>query len=249
MLSKNKSKYIQQLFTKKQRLLNQEFVIEGKKLFEEAVLNNWEIKESFATESFISENRELISQLNIEIATPEELTKAGQLSSNNSVLAIVKTKQNQLTDVHWETGISLILSDIKDPGNLGTILRTAAWFGIKNVICSLETVDLYNPKVVQSSMGAIFNCSVFYTELNSLLEKATKKQLPIYAADLQGDNPTIINGLKNGLLVLGSESHGVPMDLKKFITNKICIPQANNSSTESLNVAIANAILCYEINR
>lgn len=249
MLSKNKSKYIQQLFTKKQRLLNQEFVIEGKKLFEEAVSNNWEIKESFASESFISENRELISQLNIEIATPEELTKAGQLSSNNSVLAIVKTKQNQLTDADWETGISLILSDIKDPGNLGTILRTAAWFGIKNVICSLETVDLYNPKVVQSSMGAIFNCTVYYTDLKILLENASKIQLPIFAADLKGENPTIINGVKNGMLVLGSESHGIPTDLKTHITNNISIPQAKSSSTESLNVAIANAILCYEINR
>jgi len=248
MISKNKAKYFVQLSSKKQRSKHGEFLVEGKKMFEELVASKWEIVETYATPKFISEHKKLLANLEYEETDEKELTDVGNLESNNSVLSLVRSKQLDIANFDWRSNTSLILDNIKDPGNLGTIIRTAAWFGISNIICSKETVDLYNPKVIQSSMGAIFRCDVYYTDLEALLiEASSETTFSIFGAFLNGDSPQILRKQKQCFVVLGSESHGISEELHSYIDTKITIPKGNSSDTESLNVAIANAILCYEL--
>lgn len=251
MISKNKLKYLQQLNNKKQRTLKREFLVEGKKLVEEAILNNWVIKEVFATPDYLSGLTSSFQQTFITTeVTAEDLGRMGNLKSNSTISALVEIPTFATSSINWKDTTSLLLDNIKDPGNLGTILRTAAWFGIKNVICSEETVDVYNPKVVQSSMGALFNTNVIYQPLVGIVKEAA--QIPnfkLFGADLSGENPNVLQQQQNCFLILGSESHGISPELFPYLTNTICIPKAGNSSTESLNVAVANAILCYELTR
>lgn len=250
MLSKNKAKYLTLLSSKKQRTKNGEFLVEGKKLVEEMLKNNWEVVEVYATNSYIDSNQNLPESIPVIECTEQDLKKIGNLESNNSVAALVKTKNRTIKDLQWEQELCLVLDDIKDPGNLGTIIRTATWFGINNIVCSSTCVDMYNPKVVQSSMGGIFTSTIYYTDLIELFQEASKlENFNIYGAYLNGGSPEILNNKKTGFVVLGSESHGISKELTPFINEKITIPQGLDSTTESLNVAIANAILCYELSK
>ena len=248
MISKNKAKYFAQLSSKKQRSKQGEFLIEGKKIFEELVASNWEIIETYATAKFMTEHHDIISNTSCEEVDEKELKAVGNLETNNSVLSLVRAKQMDIANYDWKSNTTLILDDIKDPGNLGTIIRTASWFGISNIICSKETVDLYNPKVIQASMGAIFRCNVYYTDLEALLREASSQpSFPIFGAFLNGESPQKLRKQKKCFVVLGSESHGISEKLHALIDTKITIAQGSLNETESLNVAIANAILCYEL--
>ena len=248
MISKNKAKYFTQLSSKKQRNKHGEFLIEGKKMFEELVASDWDIIEIYVTSKFVIENGNLLTKLEYEEAEEKELKAVGNLETNNSVVALVRSKKMDIEGYDWKSNTTLILDNIKDPGNLGTIIRTASWFGISNIICSNETVDMYNPKVIQSSMGAIFRCNVYYTDLEMLFEEASvESNFSIFGAYLDGTSPQALRKQKKCFVVLGSESHGISEKLHSFIDTKITIPQGNSNQTESLNVAIANAILCYEL--
>lgn len=252
MISKNKIKSIQQLSSKKQRGLRGEFLVEGPKLFEEALSHDWEIIEVFATEEYvdINVNSNKLKELKLFVVSVKELQKLGNLESNKHVAALVKIKQPYFDKVDWKNSLSLVLDDIKDPGNLGTILRTASWFGIKNIYCGETCVDVFNAKVVQASMGAVFSTNIIRTNINELCDQAaTLDNFPIFGAFMNGEHPSVINQCKNGFLILGSESHGISLELEKYVSKKISIPKAESSSTESLNVAVANAILCYELTR
>jgi TrmH family RNA methyltransferase len=254
VLSKNKIKSLLQLSTKKQRTLRSEFLVEGPKLFEEALNNKWEILEVYATEEYVEQINNQpgnqLKDLKLFIVTSKDLQAFGNLESNKHVAALVKIKKQVLTEIEWKNSVSLILDDVRDPGNMGTIIRTASWFGIKNIFCSENCVDVFNPKVVQSSMGSVFSCHVVSTNIKELCKQgATNPDFKIFGAFMDGEPSKTINQLKAGFLILGSESHGISNEIEQYVSTKINIARGEESATESLNVAIANAILCYEITR
>jgi len=254
VLSKNKIKSILQLNTKKQRTLRSEFLVEGPKLFEEALNNDWQILEVYATEEYVEQSHvqasEQLKDLKLFIVTAKDLQVIGNLESNKHVAALVKIKSHPIERLDWQNSVSLVLDDVRDPGNMGTIIRTASWFGIKNIFCSENSVDVFNPKVVQASMGAVFSCNVVSTNINELCKQAaTNPDFKIFGAFMDGEPSKAINQLKAGFLVLGSESHGISNEIEQHVSSKINIARGEESATESLNVAIANAILCYELTR
>jgi TrmH family RNA methyltransferase len=249
MISKNQIKHIQSLHSKKNRDEEGLFIIEGIKLVAEFINHQkFEIKEVFATIDFIDNYKsELINNsISFTEITTEELKKISHLTSPNQVLAVVKSTKQKLDVILLNTTNTLFLDDIRDPGNLGTIIRIADWFGIKQVICSPNSTELYNPKTLQASMGAVLRVNVITMSFDELLTKIDK--LPIYGAVLEGEN-IYTTSLKHGLLVIGNEANGISNEVLKHITHHITIPAANSNGSESLNAANACAIICSEFHR
>ena len=235
MITKNQIKYIRSLSLKKNRIKEQCFVVEGEKIVNELLGSNFTIVNLFATKNWMSMNK----YSNVTEVSEEELLKISNLKSANSVLAIVKIINHHNENLD---GITLILDELNDPGNLGTIIRVCDWFNIKQIVCSENTVDLYNSKVVQSSMGSIFRVNVSYT---SLIEYLSKITIPIYGAYMQGKDIKEITIDKNACLVLGNEANGISKEISRIIQNKVSIKKIGGSA-ESLNVAVAASILLYE---
>jgi TrmH family RNA methyltransferase len=183
--------------------------------------------------------------------TRESIQKASLLQNPQEALALVRQPKNERPEFDPKNDLTLVLDFIQDPGNLGTILRIADWFGISTVICSENTADTFNPKVVQASMGAIFRIKTWYTPLESFLNEATKDQIPVFGTFLEGDNIYTQPLSKNGLIVMGNEGNGISAEVSKFITQKLLIPtfSLQDNKPESLNVAIATAICCSEFRR
>jgi len=249
MLSKNQIKYINSLQNKKFRLEYKSFIAEGDKIVKEAIDSDFEIIAIFATSNWLSENKEL-SIKNFTVVENDEIKKISSLSTPQEVIAILKIRDKELIETEFENKFSIILDNIKDPGNLGTIIRLADWFGIENIICSDDTVDAYNPKVVQASMGSVFRINIFYTDLGSFIQNYQNiENFNIYGAFLDGENIYSTSFNTRGFIVMGSESHGISKHLEKLIPNRITIPKSEKSCTESLNVAISTAIICSEIQR
>lgn len=174
-----------------------------------------------------------------------ELQKISTLQTPQGVLALVYIPQQQaIAHKSLQNAFSLVLDDVQDPGNLGTIIRTADWFGIKNIICSMHTVEAYNPKTVQSTMGSLCRVNLIYTELNQFLSET---KLPIFGALLKGDSIYETNWGNEGLILLGNEGHGISEELIKNITIPVTIPRFGQA--ESLNVAVSAAIFCSELGR
>ena len=249
MISKNQIKYIQSLHSKKNREQENIFVIEGIKVVLEFLTDaSFEIKAIYATIDFIEANKHIIKKSNIVIneITDEELKKISLQTNPNQVLALIEFKKQNLNIELLNTSITLYLDDIRDPGNLGTIIRIADWFGIKQVICSPTTTELYNPKTLQSSMGAILRVNVVYLEFDQLLPHL--KEILLYGAVLDGENIYRAT-LKNGVIVIGNEANGISEQLLKQITHPITIPAAPNNGSESLNAANACGIICSEFFR
>ena len=238
MISKNQIKHIRGLSLKKNRVKHQCFVVEGEKSIFELKNSSFEIIELFALKDWVKVNKEFYN--NAQVISFKELYRISNLSSPNQVLAIVKIKTYQ---IDTQNGITLVLDDINDPGNLGTIIRMCDWFGISSIICSSNTVDLYNPKVVQSAMGSIFRIKIIYTDLITYL-KGIKS--PIYGAFINGDNIKDISFPKDLHLVMGNEAKGINNEISKLITEKIKIKNIGDKA-ESLNVAVAASILLHEI--
>lgn len=249
MISKNQIKHIQALHSKKNREEENLFIIEGVKLVNEFINHQkFIIKEVFATSDFIdSYKSELIENVvSFTEITNDELKKISHLTSPNQVLAIVKSTKQKLDVALLNTSNTLFLDDIRDPGNLGTIIRIADWFGFKQVICSPNCTELYNPKTLQASMGAVLHVNVIIMKFEELLSKIDR--LPIYGAVLKGEN-IYSTSLKHGLLVIGNEANGISKDILKYISKPITIPAANSNGSESLNAANACAIICSEFHR
>ncbi len=249
MISKNKIKHIQSLHLKKNRDEEGVFIIEGIKLVLEFLNSNaFDVIELFATIDFIKETKNILQQKRIVFLdiSDEELKKISLQSNPNKVLAIVTKKINKLNVELLNNNLTLYLDDIRDPGNLGTIIRIADWFGIKQVICSPSTTDVYNPKTLQASMGAVLRTTVVYQNFNDLLPHLANTI--IYGALLNGKN-IYTSTLKNGLLVIGNEANGISAQVALSITNAITIPAAVNNGSESLNAANATAIICGEFYR
>ena len=203
----------------------------------------------FYTLDYKTKFLEDLEELNVEQTeiTETELAKISNFSSPNQVLALVNIPQDKVP--YYEEDIVLMIDGVIDPGNLGNIIRCADWFGINHVICSTNCVGLYNPKVVQASMGSIFRINVLYTLLPVVLAKMRKNNplKPIYGATLDGENIYGMNLNENSAIVMGSESHGISEEVKAFLTKEVKIPQLGRG--ESLNVASATAILCSEFKR
>ncbi|MDP7567677.1 MAG: RNA methyltransferase [Flavobacteriales bacterium] len=235
MITKNQIKFIKSLSLKKNRQKEQLFIAEGEKIVAELLNSNFEFHEIFATNEWILKNTDVRA-----IKVPaSELDRISNLKSANNVLAIVKIKQENLSITD---GLTLVLYDINDPGNLGTIIRMCDWFGVKQLVCSKSTVDCFNPKVVQSAMGSLFRVSIIYTDLE---EYITKVDTPIYGAFMDGENVRNVKVPESVHLIMGNEANGISEEINNLITDKVAIKNIGNSA-ESLNVAVATAILLHE---
>jgi len=246
-MTKNQIKFVRSLQQKKNRQANNLFVVEGAKNVFEVLKSNWKIESLFVSPEFEGELRDFLSKEYIEISPilskKASLQQAGTFKTNNSVLAVVKMpKQNfenkgEANENNSE--LILALDNIKDPGNLGTILRTADWYGIKQIICSLDCVDIYNPKVIASSMGSFLRIKVVYTDLTEFFRQ---NSIPVYGAFLEGENIHQMDFEPQAILLIGSESHGINANLTDFVNKKIHIPRFGKA--ESLNASIATAVIC-----
>ena len=235
VITKNQIKYIRGLAQKKNRIKEQCFVVEGEKSVVELLKSSFQIIDLYATKQWISAN----NYTKVNEVSAAELARISNLKSANSVLAVVRMMEEKQEKYK---GITLVLDDVNDPGNLGTIIRMCDWFGIKQVICSENTVDIYNPKVVQSTMGSLFRVNIMYTDLSKYLAKVTT---PIYGAFMDGENIKTINADENMHLVMGNEANGISEEVEKYISKKVAIKNIGGN-TESLNVAVATAILLHK---
>jgi TrmH family RNA methyltransferase len=242
MISKSQGKYIQSLGQKKHRDEYAVFLAEGPKLVKELLQQPDVVTEQvFAMQEWLNENGELLAGVNVVAITEQELEKISQLRTPNQVVAIIKKLKVELPVVKGK--VSLVLDTIQDPGNLGTIIRTADWFGVKQIICSEDCADVYNPKVVQATMGSIARVKLFYTDLTTWLPE--QKEVRIYAAMLEGKDISKMTRLAEGLILIGNESKGIGDELLKFANEKITI--ARKGQAESLNAAVATGIILSEL--
>ena len=236
MLVKSKIKYIQSLGEKKFREKEGLFVAEGPKIVKELLKAEFEVHEIYALREWLDENNKFIKSGETFEITEAELKAISFMTTPQSVLALVKMP---VTNTFVTKGkLILALDGIQDPGNLGTIIRTADWFGMQHIICSKDCADVYNPKVVQATMGSIARVNVIYTDLYPWLQK--EKDSSIYAAVLQGKDLKKIE-IKTGIILIGNESKGIRSEILGLANEKITIPGIGKA--ESLNAAVATGII------
>ncbi len=235
-------KFIKSLQVKKYRKLEQCFVVEGSKSTLELLHANYTIRMIVGTQAFLQQHAALFTNKNFAIVavSAEELQKLGSFQTNTTVLAVVEMKPN-LPVFPAPHGLTLALDGIQDPGNLGTIIRIADWYGISRIICSEDTVDVYNPKTISATMGSFTRVQVYYTDLAAYLQ-TYQSELTIYGAFMDGENIHQATVAKNGILVMGNEANGIRDIIQPLVQRQISIPRFGEA--ESLNVAIATAVLC-----
>ncbi|MBQ3657638.1 MAG: RNA methyltransferase [Bacteroidales bacterium] len=250
MISKNCIKHITSLEKKKFRLESGTFIAEGRKTVAEILRSDMKIKTVFALKSWIQENASKFKNTDIQEVTQEEISKISVMQSSPEVLAEVFFKPEKPL-VLDDKKLYLALDSVRDPGNFGTIIRIADWFGIDGIIASEDCVDMYNSKTVQASMGSVFRVDVFYCGLSGILQEAQSKKLPVYGTFLEGENIYKEKLSKNGIIVLGNEGHGILKETEKYINKKIFIPLGSfkDRAPESLNVSAATAVVCSEFFR
>jgi TrmH family RNA methyltransferase len=244
MISKATGKFIKSLQVKKYRKEEQSFIVEGAKSVAELLRSDFEVKWLAATDDFLQLHANVLSNRHIEWteASAKELGQLGTFQTNDGALAIASMKPNQPLTVQNE--YALILDDIRDPGNLGTIIRTADWYGIDKIIASEETADFYNPKVISATMGSFCRVQLYYTNLGEYLKTT---DLPVYGTFLNGTNIYTVDFAKAGLIVLGNEANGISSEVGKLVTVPITIPKRGGA--ESLNASIATAIVLDNVFR
>ncbi|MDR0682264.1 MAG: RNA methyltransferase [Dysgonamonadaceae bacterium] len=247
MLSKNKIKFIKSLEKKKQRLETGLFLAEGNKLVAD-LLKSFECELLIAQASWMAMQGDLTVK-ELIVADEKEIEKASLLKNPQDVIAVFVQPHVRLEKNLLEKELSLVLDGIQDPGNFGTIIRLADWFGIKTIICSPDTADVYNPKTVQASMGSIARVNIFYEFLPEWLDEL--KAFPVYGTFLDGQNIYQEKLSDSGLIIMGNEGNGIRSEVEKRINNRLYIPNFPQgiASTESLNVAVATAITCAEFRR
>lgn len=240
MVGKNQIKLIASLQQKKFRTANQLFVAEGVKVIGELISAGLSLEHLYVTEDLF---RDVPQSKKVSI-TEAELQKMSALSTANNCLAVFKIP---VAKPIVSTGLIVALDDIRDPGNLGTIIRLCDWFGISQLVCSNETADLYNPKVIQATMGSMARVNVVYVDLPNFLSKT---KLPVFGTFMDGKNIYTEKLPTQGIIVLGNEANGISSAVEKLCTNKIAIPRFGDlQKTESLNVATATAIVLSEFRR
>ncbi len=239
MLSKNQIKLITSLKQKKYRQQHQFFVAEGKKTINELLASNLQLHQLYTTTLDFDVLDDLVTQI-----SNQELKKISFLKTPNNALAIFKMPEAKTIDFE---GLIVALDDVRDPGNLGTIIRLCDWFGVKDLLCSQETVDCYNPKVIQATMGSITRVNISYVDLESVLRD---HRVETFGAFMDGENVYDSDLPDKGVLVLGNEANGIHESVEAHITKRIAIPRFGDlQKTESLNVANAAAILLSEFRR
>ena len=247
MLSKNKIKYIRSLDMKKNRKEERAFVAEGHKLVGD-LLGHFVCKLIVATRSWLDRNTN-VNALEIIEVTQEELSRASLQKTPQEVLAIFEQPSYDMHPDVLSHSLCLALDDIQDPGNLGTIIRLADWFGIEHIFCSMGTVDVYNPKTIQATMGALARVKLHYCDLSSLITSLTN--VPVYGTFLDGDNMYEKELAPYGLIVMGNEGNGVSAEVANLVNERLYIPNypPHRDTSESLNVAMATGIICAEFRR
>jgi len=249
MISKNQLKFIQSLRLKKFRDEERAFVAEGTKLVDDLLANDFSIHSIFAVPGWFPSRQEIIIQKKIPFReiSEEELKRASNLTAPHEVIAIVSNPVYTLPAAGDIGQILLLLDKIQDPGNLGTIIRTADWFGIRHIICSPDTVDVFNPKVVQATMGSICRVKVYYQDLGEVINELLKGW-NIYGADAEGESVYTAHLEFPAAVIIGNESQGISEEIFALTTVKIGIPNYSNGA-ESLNASVAAGILCFEFNK
>ncbi|HUX55530.1 MAG TPA: RNA methyltransferase [Bacteroidales bacterium] len=253
MISKNKAKFIISLQKKKIRDKERLFIIEGDKLVKEFLYAKNPIKTLIAIPEFLNSlPADLTRFVNeIEDVSYEELKHISSLITPHNALAIIPMPDRDPNITNILKRLSVALDFVQDPGNLGTIIRTASWFGIKDIVCSEDCVDVYNPKVIQASMGAILHVNVYYSNLKNIVIKANDMKIPVFGTMLEGESIYNHKLDNKGIILLGNESKGISDELMPFITEKIMIPGANKAmpGIESLNVGMAASVIFSEFFR
>lgn len=248
-LSANKIKQIRSLSIKKNREESGLFIVEGEKIVEEAVKSGFEVVEIFSASEIGEENMKKITCF----STPSPVLAV--LKQKNYHLSDLFSSENNIQEIITSTPNPLFLGlcGVRDPGNMGTIIRIADWFGIDALFCSYDTVELYNPKTVQATMGAIFRKKVIYCNIEELVGVLIKFNLPVYGTFLNGKNMYNMELVKKGLILMGNESNGIPKELEALVKDdhKLFIPPypCDAAGSESLNVAVSTAIICSEFRR
>lgn len=248
MISKARIKWIKSLDMRKYRLQNKAFVAEGPKLVGELIPYSTPLYVA-ATEAWIQENRHLLGKVKeVDVVTNEELERASLLRTPQSVLAVMPIPERTLNASALESELSIALDGVQDPGNLGTILRIADWFGIRRVLCSEGTADVYNPKCVQACMGALARVEVHYCNLPELLKQV---KAPLYGTFLDGTNIYAEELSANGIIIMGNEGKGVSQEVGALVNRRLYVPNfpVGSVTTESLNVGVATGIVCAEFRR
>ena len=240
MVSKNQIKLISSLHQKKFRQLNQLFIAEGVKVIQELLDARFELEHIYTTTSMF----EGVVVDKLSLISNDELKKISALTVPNNCLAIFKIPE---TKSFVEQGLVVALDSVRDPGNLGTILRICDWFGISQVVCSPDTVDIYNPKVIQATMGSIARVNCVYSDLLPILQNTN---LPVFGTFMDGENIYKSTLPQEGIVVMGNEANGISEAIENAIKNRIAIPRFGAlQKTESLNVATATAIILSEFRR
>jgi TrmH family RNA methyltransferase len=251
MISKNQIKNITALHMKKFRKEHRMFIAEGEKVVSDLLKSTWRVDTIFATGAYFQRMKSDIRispSVEIVFVTEEELKKISALTTPQHVLAVAEIPEE--AEKEYINGLHLVLDGISDPGNMGTLIRTADWFGIDEIICSHDTVDCFNPKVVQATMGSLFRVNIVYTDLEKIFSRNQgRNQLPVYGSTLNGKNIYHEKLVQDAFIVAGNESGGIGSALLKYFTHPVTIPRHEKSSAESLNVAIATGIVCAEFRR
>lgn len=247
MISKATIKKIHALDMRKFRRNERLFVAEGPKLVDELCATMKPVYIA-ALPEWISENAKIVSGTEYDIVTPDELQRASLQKNPQQVIALFPIPEHKFCTEQLKNELVLMLDGVQDPGNLGTIARIADWFGIRNIICSAETADIYNPKAVQATMGALARVKFHYTDLIQLLSQYDG---PVYGTFLDGENIYGQELSENGIIVMGNEGKGISQGVGEMINRRLYIPNypIGTQTTESLNVAIATSIVCAEFRR
>lgn len=240
MVTKNQIKRIKSLHQKKYRKEHQLFIAEGVKVIQELLQSAFVLEHLYVT----SEMEFDVPSHQCTIVSTDDLKKMSALTTTPNCLAVFHCLESKSLDFSdWVVA----LDDVRDPGNLGTIIRLCDWFGIRHIVCSLETVDCYNPKVIQATMGSVSRVNMEYTDLATRLKKV---DAPIYGTFLGGENIYEMKDIQPGVIVMGNEANGISAEIEQLVSRKITIPRFGNlQQTESLNVAMATSIVLSEFRR
>lgn len=255
-MPKISSKQIKQFIALKQKKIREKeqlFVAEGEKIVPELLTSKLEIIAIVAVKEWLNANYKRIpNSIEVLESGNDELMRISSMKTPNKVLAIARIPETDLNTTELNSKLSLVLDTIQDPGNLGTIIRIADWFGIEYIVCSEDSADLYNPKVIQATMGAFLRVKVIYRNLAAFLSEIKKTNLlTVYGTFLEGNNIYSATLSATGIIVMGNESKGISTEIQSYIDKKITIPSFSSASnkTESLNVSMATAIVCSEFRR
>lgn len=245
MITKAEISLVRSLTDKHARTESGLFVVEGRKMVGEAIASGLTVRRIFGTEEFAS-------VAGCEVVGRKDIERMSSLRTPQGILALVEMPRRPLP--RPEAGaLTIALDGVQDPGNMGTIIRLADWFGIGSIVCSPETADCFNPKVVQATMGAIFRIPIYYTQLGDYLASAGEVGIPVFGTFLEGDDiySAGLGGTPSGIVVMGNEGNGISPAVARAVTRKLYIPPfpADKPSSESLNVATATAIICSEFRR